>query len=142
MQTCGRNQSAAWAQAGAKVFLISRPVTNSSAADYRRISAHDQRQEFGGYVYASAGANESSKDLVFGGHLMIAEAGQLIADSERFSLQAATLIAEIVQWLNMTVPRTRHPAGGPTPYRIAGAYFAAITATATRVPKTTLCTGR
>jgi NAD+ synthase (glutamine-hydrolysing) len=74
-----------------------------------------------GYVYASAGANESSKDLVFGGHRMIAEAGQLIADSERFSLQAATLIAEIdTQWLqhDRAQNTTFAQAERPSAYRI------------------------
>lgn len=35
------------------------------------------------YVYASAGPTESSTDLVFGGHCMIAENGRLVAQSSR-----------------------------------------------------------
>ena len=37
-----------------------------------------------GYVYASAGEGESTQDLVFGGHNLIAENGTLLAESKRF----------------------------------------------------------
>jgi NAD+ synthase (glutamine-hydrolysing) len=47
-----------------------------------------------GYLYAGAGPTESTKDLVFGGHLMAAENGQMLMESERFSLEASTLITE------------------------------------------------
>lgn len=39
---------------------------------------------FCGYVYASSGVHESSSDLVFGGHCMIAENGSLLEESQRF----------------------------------------------------------
>ena len=38
-----------------------------------------------GYVYASAGEGESSTDLVFGGHSLIAENGTLLKQSKRFA---------------------------------------------------------
>lgn len=38
-----------------------------------------------GYVYASAGDGESTQDLVFGGHRMIAENGSILAESELFT---------------------------------------------------------
>ncbi len=37
-----------------------------------------------GYVYASAGEGESTQDLVFGGHNLIAENGTILAQSKRF----------------------------------------------------------
>ncbi len=37
-----------------------------------------------GYVYASAGEGESSQDLVFGGHNIIAENGTVLAQAKRF----------------------------------------------------------
>ena len=37
-----------------------------------------------GYVYASAGEGESTQDLVFGGHNLIAENGNVLACSKRF----------------------------------------------------------
>ncbi len=36
------------------------------------------------YIYASAGEGESTQDLVFGGHNMIAENGSVLAESKRF----------------------------------------------------------
>ena len=38
-----------------------------------------------GYIYANAGEGESTKDLVFGGHNIIAENGTTLASSNRFS---------------------------------------------------------
>ena len=46
-----------------------------------------------GYVYAAAGEGESTQDLVFGGHNLIAENGSLLADSKPFS--GETIYAEI-----------------------------------------------
>lgn len=40
-----------------------------------------------GYVYASAGEGESTQDLVFGGHNLIAENGIILAQSKRFTAQ-------------------------------------------------------
>ncbi|MBR0305247.1 MAG: NAD(+) synthase, partial [Lachnospiraceae bacterium] len=37
-----------------------------------------------GYIYANAGEGESTQDLVFGGHNMIAENGTILANSKRF----------------------------------------------------------
>lgn len=47
-----------------------------------------------GMLYASSGPSESSKDLVFGGHLIAAENGLLLGQSERFCLSGANLIAD------------------------------------------------
>ena len=67
-----------------------------SKADYRRdLVRMTSASNFCAYVYASAGALESTKDVVFGGHCLIAEAGQLLAESERFALTAQTLRADI-----------------------------------------------
>lgn len=38
----------------------------------------------GAYIYASAGEGESTQDLVFGGHNLIAENGTILAQSKRF----------------------------------------------------------
>ncbi len=46
-----------------------------------------------GYVYAGAGDGESTQDLVFGGHRMIAENGTMLAESELFT--AGLTISEI-----------------------------------------------
>ncbi|MEZ6140540.1 MAG: NAD(+) synthase [Zavarzinella sp.] len=48
-----------------------------------------------GYIYAGAGVGESSTDLVFGGHALIAENGTLLAESERFSRTDQLLVQDI-----------------------------------------------
>lgn len=48
-----------------------------------------------GYVYASAGTGESSTDLAFSGNCLIAENGTLLAESERFTMGAKSVIADI-----------------------------------------------
>lgn len=48
-----------------------------------------------GYVYASAGAGESSTDLVFSGNAIIAEDGAILKEGERFSLTPRIVIADL-----------------------------------------------
>ncbi|MDE6786208.1 MAG: NAD(+) synthase, partial [Muribaculaceae bacterium] len=48
-----------------------------------------------GYVYASAGAGESSSDLVFAGNAIIAEDGQILKKSDRFKRVEGYCIADI-----------------------------------------------
>ncbi|MCD8053487.1 MAG: NAD(+) synthase [Lachnospiraceae bacterium] len=67
-------------------------IVNSSASDeatgkaaYRRSLVTGQSGRLiCGYIYASAGEGESSQDLVFSGHDMIAENGELLAEATRF----------------------------------------------------------
>ncbi len=47
------------------------------------------------YVYASAGPGESSTDLVFPGHSLIAENGAVLAETERFQFSSQTIVADI-----------------------------------------------
>jgi NAD+ synthase (glutamine-hydrolysing) len=47
------------------------------------------------YAYASAGPGESSTDLVYSGHCLIAENGGILARSERFSFQSTMTIADV-----------------------------------------------
>ena len=67
-------------------------IANCSASDetigkesYRRDLIKGQSVKLiSGYVYASAGYGESTTDLVFSGHNIIAEKGTILAESERF----------------------------------------------------------
>ena len=79
--------STAHALAGANV------IVNLSASDevvgkdsYREslISGQSARL-LCGYIYASAGEGESTQDLVFGGHNLLAENGHILAQSSRFA---------------------------------------------------------
>lgn len=68
-------------------------IVNCSASDetigkasYREslISGQSARL-ISGYIYANAGEGESTTDLVFGGHNLIAENGTILAEAKRFS---------------------------------------------------------
>lgn len=92
------------ALAGAEV-IVNLSASNElvAKADYRRNLVYmTSARGICGYLYASSGALESSKDIVFGGHLLAAENGQPIGESERFSLQAETLMIEF------DIERLRH----------------------------------
>lgn len=76
-------------------------IANLSASDevtgkdiYRRnlISSQSART-VSAYVYADAGEGESSTDLVFAGHNIIAENGNILSESERF--KPGVIIADI-----------------------------------------------
>ncbi|WP_130811373.1 NAD(+) synthase [Olsenella sp. Marseille-P4559] len=60
-------------------------------AGYRRSLVSGQSARLiCGYVYASAGGGESTQDLVFGGHDMVAENGRMLAEAQPFGSGAAT----------------------------------------------------
>ena len=67
-------------------------IVNCSASDetigkgrYRRELIQGQSARLiAGYIYANAGEGESTTDLVFGGHNIIAENGSVLAESKRF----------------------------------------------------------
>lgn len=81
---------------GASIILNSS-ATNETAgkADYRRqlVSLTSKRLHCG-YVFISAGEGESTTDMVFGGHSLIAENGKLIEENKPFE-NNNLLISEI-----------------------------------------------
>jgi NAD+ synthase (glutamine-hydrolysing) len=83
--------------AGADVILnLSASNELVAKADYRRsLVTNASARGISGYLYASAGPTESSKDILFGGHLMAAENGVLLAESDRFELAGSQLIVEL-----------------------------------------------
>jgi len=65
-------------------------------SDYRRSLVSQQSARcFCGYIYTSCGMFESTADVVFGGHCMIAENGSILIESKRFSLDDELIISEI-----------------------------------------------
>ncbi|MFT5130116.1 MAG: NAD+ synthase (glutamine-hydrolyzing) [Rhodothermales bacterium] len=85
------------AMAGATV-LANLSASNElvAKADYRRgLVCSQSARCVAAYVYASAGPGESSTDLVFGGHCLIAENGGLAAESERFQWDSQLVTADI-----------------------------------------------
>ena len=57
-----------------------------SKSDYRRSLVSNQSARcISAYLYASSGVHESTTDLLFGGHLLIAENGSLLKENKRFN---------------------------------------------------------
>ena len=48
-----------------------------------------------GYVYASSGPTESTTDLVFGGHCLVAENGSILKEGERFARENQIAVADL-----------------------------------------------
>jgi NAD+ synthase (glutamine-hydrolysing) len=90
--------------AGADLILnLSASNELVAKAEYRRdLVRMTSARGLCGYLYASSGPMESTKDVVFGGHLLAAENGQPLAESGRFALGAQTLVTEF------DVERLRH----------------------------------
>jgi NAD+ synthase (glutamine-hydrolysing) len=64
--------------------------------EYRELVVKSQSGRcVAGYVYASAGVGESTTDLVFGGHGIIAENGNILGQTERFQKDSQLLTADI-----------------------------------------------
>ncbi|MHB8065341.1 MAG: NAD(+) synthase [Ruminiclostridium sp.] len=68
------------------------------------VSKHEYREDLikmqsakcaAAYVYTSSGPNESTTDLVFGGHALICEYGSLLTQSERFSFEEQLITCDI-----------------------------------------------
>lgn len=53
------------------------------------------RKNCGVYVYCSAGASESTSETVFSGHNIVSSNGELLTESEKFSLQSEILYADL-----------------------------------------------
>jgi NAD+ synthase (glutamine-hydrolysing) len=85
------------AVAGATVLLNPSASPDLVAkAEYRRELVRQQSgRTLAAYVYANAGVHESTTDLVFGGHLMVAENGVLLAEGERFRRDGDQVLADV-----------------------------------------------
>lgn len=92
------------ALAGANVIVnLSASDALVGKRDYRRNLVMNQSARcMAAYVYSSAGVHESTTDMVFSGHLMIAENGSMIAESKPFSRESEIIYADVdVERLNM-----------------------------------------
>ncbi|MDD5165048.1 MAG: NAD(+) synthase [Candidatus Pacebacteria bacterium] len=65
-------------------------------ADYRRqLITQQSGRCIAGYIYSSAGAGESTTDVVFSGHCIIAENGSIVRESERLQNGPTSVIADL-----------------------------------------------
>ena len=83
------------AKAGATVIVNLSASNETVGKDtYRKdLIASTSARLLCGYVYASAGDGESTQDLVFSGHHMIAENGSVLAEAARFENE--TIFSEL-----------------------------------------------
>lgn len=103
------------AQAGATVLAnLSASNEGIGKAEYRRdlVKQHSGRT-LSAYILANVGVHESTTDLVFGGHLMVAENALLLAENRRFRREAE-LLATDVDVERLSVERIRQKTFGET----------------------------
>lgn len=83
--------------AGATIlFNLSASNESIGKYEYRRELVRQQSGKcVAGYVYTSAGVHESTTDIVYGGHTLIAENGGILCESERFLRQGNMIVNEI-----------------------------------------------
>ncbi len=89
--------SSAHTAAGATV-ICNPSASNETVGkdDYRRLLIKSQSAAtISGYIFASAGEGESTTDLVFSGHCMIAELGTILAERLPFDASRELVISEI-----------------------------------------------
>ncbi len=89
--------SGSHALAGATLLLnlSASPEILGKYAYRRALVASQSARCLAAYAYASAGPNESSTDLVFSGHSLIAENGQILAETERFQFDSQLALADV-----------------------------------------------
>jgi|UniRef100_UPI0037851A78 NAD+ synthase (glutamine-hydrolysing) len=79
--------------------LLANPSASTEVlgkAPYRRhLVAQQAARCLAAYVYAGAGAGESSTDVVYSGHCLVAENGILLGESERFSFETRQIVADV-----------------------------------------------
>lgn len=75
------------------------------------------------YIYASAGEGESSTDMVFSGHNLIAENGNVLAESKRFLNQSIIIDIDVEKLVNERRRMTTYPANLCNEYRDKSDYL-------------------
>ena len=85
------------ALAGAHILAnLSASNVTIGKSDYRHALCRVQSARcFAAYLYAAAGAGESTTDLAWDGHVMVYENGALLAETERFSDEPQMASADI-----------------------------------------------
>lgn len=65
------------------------------AAYRRRLVAQQSGTCVAAYIFSSAGVGESTQDVVYGGHALMADNGRIVAESKRFRREGEMLLADI-----------------------------------------------
>lgn len=83
---------------GGATVLVNLSSSNDiiGKANWRQIMvASESGRCMAAYCYVSAGIGESSNDIVFGGHIMIAENGTILENSERLTQHANPVFCDV-----------------------------------------------
>jgi NAD+ synthase (glutamine-hydrolysing) len=85
------------AMAGATVLLCPSASNDlvGKAAYRRELVKVQSGRAVSAYVYANTGVHESTTDVVFGGHLLIAENATVLAESERFRREGELVVTDV-----------------------------------------------
>ncbi len=85
------------ALAGATVLanLSGSPITVGRAETRRALCRSQSGRCIAAYVYAAAGEGESTTDLAWDGQAMVFEAGEALAEGERFARDAHAVVADV-----------------------------------------------
>ncbi|MDX1999304.1 MAG: NAD(+) synthase [Thermoanaerobaculia bacterium] len=87
-----------WAAMAGATVLANLSASNITVgkADYRRDLVRGQSAKCAAaYLYAAAGVGESTTDLAWDGHALVAENGEILAESERFVPRDHKITADI-----------------------------------------------
>lgn len=78
------------------IFNLSASNEIVGKTEYRRKLIEQQSAKtISAYIYASAGMYESTSDLVFSGHSIITENGEILAENKKFNLESEIIETEI-----------------------------------------------
>lgn len=84
------------AEAASVLFNLSASDEFLGKSQYRKNLVINQSARcIAAYVYSSAGPNESTTDVLFSGHCLIAENGNLLAENNRFDFNTNIIYADI-----------------------------------------------
>lgn len=107
-----------WQSLSGATLLFNLSASNDLIGKYeyrKELIKQQSGKCIAGYVYTSSGIDESTTDVVFGGHSIIAENGGIKAESKRFLRDEQLVVSDIdVQWLsNDRLKNTSFMAGTP-----------------------------
>jgi NAD+ synthase (glutamine-hydrolysing) len=110
--------SVSHATAGANIIVnLSASDETIAKADYRHTLVCGQSSRLVcGYVYADAGWGESTTDMVFGGHDIIAENGKIISECAPFSAGFCSGVIDLQMLASERAKLTTYPAADPFGY--------------------------
>lgn len=108
------------AMAGANIIVnLSAGDEITGKASYRRDLVNGQSARLVcGYIYATAGEGESSTDMVFGGHNLIAENGTILSEAKRFANETIYAELDVKRLITERRKMTTYPAAAREGYQM------------------------